>query len=265
MTVSETLELPTRTRRRVWPWVLLGVALVLLVPAVVAVEVFGRGFAESQIEQQVRSALDVPDATPVEVELAGGSLLWQALSGRVDRVDITIDELALGPLTGDLTVVAKGVPLDQNAPTESLEVNYLVPESALAAIADHLSGVEIQDVALDGPEIVASGEVSLWVMTVPLALGLTPGAQDGALTFTPTSVRVGDTNFELAALADDPFWGQLARTITQTQSLCIADQLPKALTLTSVEVDGDELRIELEGSGAALGGSAFRTNGTCAA
>ena len=77
----------------------------------------------------------------------------------------------------------------------------LVPEAELGAIADRLSGVPIQSVALDGAEIVASGEVSLFALTLPLGLGLTPGAVDGQVAFTPSSIRIGDSTFDAAGLA----------------------------------------------------------------
>ncbi len=256
---------PAPRSRRVWPWVV-AVFLIVLVAAVIAlVETVGRGIAVSAIEQQVRTSLDVPPETPVGVELGGGSLALQALTGRVDQVDVTVDPLELGPLTGELLIEARGVPLDQSAPVGELHVSYRVPEDALSAITDYLSGVQISSVSLDDAELVAEGEVSLLGMTLPLGLGLTPGASDGVLTFTPTSIRIGDATFDAAALASDRFWGDAARTLTQTRSVCIADQLPAAFTLEDVRVDGDELVVVLDGSGAALGGTELRTKGVCPA
>lgn len=263
--MSDDPQLRMPRRRRVWPWVVVGFLLVLVAAIVTAIEVIGRSAAVAAIEQQVRVALDVPPATAVEVSLGSGSLTWQLLTGRVDTVDIHVPSLELGPLTGDLAVTASGVPLDQSAPVSGLDVVYLVPEAQLGAIADRLSGVPIQSVALDGAEIVASGEVSLFALTLPLGLGLTPGAVDGQVAFTPSSIRIGDSTFDAAGLAADPFWGGIARSITQTQTVCIADQLPQALTLTDVAVAGESLRIDLSGAGAALGGPEFRTKGSCAA
>lgn len=258
-------QLPKPRRRRVWPWVLIGFVVVLVVVLVAAVEVFGRSAAQAAIAQQVRSALDVPASTPVEVDLGSGLLAWQLLGGSIDAVDIDVDDLELGPLVGDLSVAARGIPLDQDAPVADLKVTYLVPEAALGAISERLSGVTIQSVSLEGPEIVAAGEVSVLALTLPLGLGLTPGAADGAVTFRPTSIRIGDNTFDAAGLANDPFWGGVARAVTQTQSVCIADQLPAAFTLSEVVVAGDALRVALDGSGQALGGSGFRTKGTCPA
>ncbi|WP_167052066.1 DUF2993 domain-containing protein [Salinibacterium sp. ZJ77] len=254
---------PAPRSRRIWPWVV-AVFLIVLVSAVIAlIETVGRGIAVSAVEQEVRTALDVPAETPVGVDLGPGSLAFQALTGRIEQVNVTVDPLALGPLSGEVLIEARGVPLDQNAPVRDLQVSYRVPEEALGGIADRLSGVDITSVSLEDAEIVASGEVSLLGMTLPLGLGLTPGAADGVLTFTPTSIRIGDSTFDAATLASDRFWGDAARTITQTRAVCIADRLPAALTLEDVRVDGGELVVELNGAGQALGGSEFRTKGVC--
>jgi hypothetical protein len=261
---TDTLAPPVpRRRRRVWPWVL-GGFLVLVVAAVVIIDVLARGYAEDLIAGQAAEVLEVPDGTPVDVEIGGGSVLLQALSGSLDHIRVSVDDYPVGPLTGDLTLVAEGVPFDLSKPTRALSVTLDVPEAALSAISGELSGVPIDSVALDEPEIVANGSLSLFGLSVPLGLGLTPAAVDGALAFTPTSIRVSDETIDAGALASDPIWGGLAGRVLQQQTVCIADQLPAALTMTSVAVRGQVLRIELDGSGQALGGDGFSTKGTCA-
>ena len=256
-------ELPRR-RRRVWPWVL-GAFLLLVAVALVVVDTLARGWAEDLIAGQVATALEVPEGSDVEVELGGGSVLLQAVSGGLEHVEVRVGDYPVGPLTGDLTMTARGVPFDLHAPTRDIAVRYDVPEAALANISGSLSGVPIDSVTLDAPEIVAGGTLTLCGMSLPLGLGLTPAAVDGALGFTPTSVRIGDSTLEASALADDPVWGGLAGAVLQQQTVCIADQLPAALTMTTVAVDGEVLRIEFDGSGNALAGEGFSTRGTCPA
>lgn len=255
---------PIRRKRRAWPWVVLGIVL-LLGGVAIAADVLARGWAEGLVAARVAEALDVPDGTPVDVQLGGGSLLVQALAGSIDQVDIRIDDLALGPLRGDLALTAQGVPLDMSSPTRTIAVSYRIPAAGLDGISEQLSGVPIDDVALDGTEIVASGSLSVFGQPVAVGIGLTPAAVDGALGFTPTSVRLGDDTIDAAQLASDPIWGRLAETILQQRTVCIADQLPSSLVLTGAEVAHDELRIDLDASGAALGGSGFTTKGSCPA
>ena len=136
-TAASSSSQPTPRRRRVWPWVVLGV-IVLLIAAGFAVDALVRGLAEKAIADRVSSALDVPAGTPVDVAIGGGPVLVQAVTGRLDRVDIAVDDLDLGPLTGDLAIVAQGVPLDTDAATRVLTVRYAVPSAALEAVAPEI-------------------------------------------------------------------------------------------------------------------------------
>jgi hypothetical protein len=242
-------------KRRAWPWVLLGV-VVLLVLAAVAADALARGIAEKAIAQEVAAALDVPDGTDVDVRIGGGSVLVQALGGGLDRVDVDVDELALGPLSGDLRIVAGGVPLDPASPTRELSVRYAVPAEALGALTPEITGVTIDDVTLEGAEVVADGRISILGATLELGLGLTPSAMEGDLTFDPTSIRIGDDTFTADELRGSALFGGLANALLQQRRVCIADELPAALTLTGVRVEGSELVATLDGSGAALGGLA---------
>jgi len=51
--------------------------------------------------------------------------------------------------------------------------------------------------------------------------------------------------------------------LLKQQSYCVAQYLPKALTVTSVKVADHQLVMTISGDGAALGGSGFTTKGSC--
>ncbi|WP_157981713.1 LmeA family phospholipid-binding protein [Protaetiibacter intestinalis] len=262
MTAGVTSPAPLPRRRRAWPWVLGGIVL-LVAGAAVAVDLLARGYAEDLIADRVADALDVPAGTPVEVDLGGGSILLQALGGSIDEVGIRVDALGLGPLSGDLAIDAEGVPIDPAQPTRALTASFTIPEAALQGISSELSGVPIDSVTLAEPEIVADGTVSVFGLSLPLGLGLTPGVADGAIAFTVTSIRIGDQQLDTAALTGDPVWGAIAGTVLQQRSVCIADRLPDALTLADADVVGGTLRVVLDGSGAPL--ADYDTKGTCPA
>lgn len=263
-TPASPVELAPRRRRRAWPWVLV-ILVVLLAAAAVAADVLVRGIAERAIAQELSSALDVPDDASVEVRIGGGSVLLQALAGGLDRVDVTVDDLALGPLTGDLTIVAEGVPLDPGAATRELRGRYSIPEEALSALAPEVAGATVDDVHVDGSEVVASGSAVIFGATLELGLGLTPSIVDGDLAVDPTSVRIGADTFTAEQLRANPLFGGLADAILQQRRVCIADRLPAALTLTSLQAGGSELVATLDASGVPLGGDAFQQRGVCSA
>src|SRR5690606_31332576 len=202
-TPASPVELAPRRRRRAWPWVLV-IFVVLLAAAAVAADVLVRGIAERAIAQELSSALDVPDDASVEVRIGGGSVLLQALAGGLDRVDVTVDDLALGPLTGDLTIVAEGVPLDPGAATRELRGRYAIPEEALSALAPEVAGVTVDSVHVEGSEVVASGTAVIFGATLELGLGLTPSIVDGDLAVDPTSVRIGADTFTVEQLRANP-------------------------------------------------------------
>jgi hypothetical protein len=191
-------------------------------------------------------------------------VLVQALGGGLERVDVDVDDLALGPLTGDLRIVARGVPLDPASPTRELSVRYAIPAEALGALTPEITGVTIDDVTLEGAELVANGGVSILGATLELGLGLTPSAVEGDLAFDPTSIRIGADTLTADQLRGNPLLGGLADALLQQRRVCIADELPAALTLTGLRVEGSELVATLDGSGAAIGGAAFQAKGVCA-
>ncbi len=255
-------ELPRR-RRRAWPWVLLVVGA-LLVGAGVAVDLLARDLAEKAIAREVASALEVPDGAEVRVSVGGGPMIVQALSGGLDRVEVAIPGYPLGPLTGDLEIVAQGAPFDLSAPTRSIVGRYAVSAEALGVAAPQLSGARIDGVAIEGDEVVASGNVTVLGASFGLGLGLTPSAVDGDLAFEPTSIRIGDDALTADELRANPFFGGLADGLLQQRIVCVADSLPAALTLSRLEVVDAGLVATFDASGAAIGGDGFRERGSCA-
>lgn len=250
-------------RRPLWPWVTLGVLLVLLVGAFFVVDSFARGVARDEIATRVTSALGLPAGTPVDVEVGGGPVLLQLAAGRLDSVDVGIDDATFGRLTGDMDVHAEGVPLDANAPTTLVEVRYAIPEAQVAEFREELAGLPLESITLDEPEIVTATTFTLFGIPVTVGMGLEPSADDaGELVFTPTTIIVEGQEFSADSLRAAPGFGPLATLLLQQQPVCVAQELPAALVLDRASVEGDELVAHLSAHDAALG--SFTTKGTCA-
>ena len=92
-------------------------------------------------------------------------------------------------------------------------------------------------------------------------MGLEPSAFDGQLVFTPTSIRVEDETFTAETIESDPGLDLLADLLLDQQNVCIAQNLPAALTLDSITVEGDELVANLSAHDAPL--AEFTTKGSC--
>ncbi|HEX7834653.1 MAG TPA: LmeA family phospholipid-binding protein, partial [Pseudolysinimonas sp.] len=148
-----------KKRRRRWPWVVGGILVVLGVLGTIAFfvgDAYAKDYARQYIKDRIIAVLGIEDGTPVTVDIGDGSVLLQALRGELDQIDVTADQVTFGILKGAATVHAEGVPLDQNAPVDSLQITFAVAEGDVGALAGNLSGMELQSIKLDQPEIVAN-------------------------------------------------------------------------------------------------------------
>jgi hypothetical protein len=254
---------PARKKRRVWPFVVIVVVLVVLIVGFFIADAAAKTSAQNQIKQEVVAALGLAPTTDVSVSIGGGSVLLQALSGKLSTVDVTVPKLAFGELVGAASLHATQVPLDQSAPLKKLAITYRVSEKNVGVLASNLSGLKLDTITLDQPEIVANASFSVFGFGIPVGLGLTPSATKGQLAFTPTSILVSGQKFTSKQLLATPGLGSLAKQLLKQQTFCVAQYLPKALTVTSAQVAGRELVLKISGDGAALGGSGFTTKGSC--
>jgi hypothetical protein len=257
---------PATRKRRGWLIALIVVA-VLLVLAVIAffvADAIAKDYAKGYVRDRIVQVLGLPDDAEVEVDLGGGSIILQALAGRISTVDVEVPDLAFGALVGSAEIRAEGVPLDENAPVDVLRVDFAVAESDISALAGNLSGLELSSVELEAPEIVVASSFTLFGIELPIGMAILPSAADGDLVFSPTRITLGDDEYTAAEVMENPFFALFAGPLLQQQSACIADQLPAAFQLSDAEVTGEELVLTIRGDGAALGGPGLSTPGTCA-
>jgi hypothetical protein len=205
-------------------FVLFGVLVVLAILAVVA-DVVTRGLVEQRAAAEIATATDLDD---VSVDVHGVSVLWQILHGSLD--DVT---LSSGPVTGTL--------------------------SADSATVSSLEGIESvgASVTLGTGEITYARSFDLPLIgAVPVDVTATPSlADDGrALDFAPTRASLPDTSLSLDLA---PFLGDFATRI------CVAEQLPPGVVLTSVDVEPDQVQLGLRSDGLPLTSSALAAKGSC--
>jgi uncharacterized protein YpmS len=248
-----------------WPRIILislAILLVLLVVAFFVAERLVRSYAEGLVKDKIVSALSLPSDDGIAVDLGSGYLLLQALGGSLDSFQVDIADVTVGELSGSAVVTATSVPLDTSAPVESADIQFRVNEEQLTAISSSLSELPIESVTLEGDEIRIGATLALYALSVPVTVGLLPGAADGDIQFTPQSIALANTTITADQLRDGVF-GQFTEPLLAAQSICVASELPAALTLTDVRVDGSQLLVELDGTGAVIDDLA--TKGTCPA
>lgn len=260
-----TDDAPPRKRRRWIGWVIALVVLVILgIAAWFIGDVLARDYAEKYVRSTVIEQFGLPADKEVEVVIGPGSLLAQALFGSIDSVDVAVDDVELGPVSGDVKVAMTGVPLSGDAPVTTLRAAVSIPEEKLAGIADSLSGASIDSVTLVDDTVALETEFSVFGFAVPVGVRLTPIVENGDVGFEPAAITVNKAEISVADLKNGPFAG-LADNLLASQTFCVASSLPKALTITDVAVSGKRLLVDLEADGASLGGAEFSTKGTCPA
>lgn len=250
-------------RRRIRPFVVIGIVLVVLIAGFFVADAAAKAYAQQQIRTQLASALGLDSSAGIGVDVGGGSILLQALTGRLDTLDVTVPELAFGELVGSADIHATGIPLDTGRPLRTLSGTYTVDEDHVAVLASSLSGLDLDSVTLTQPEIVAAAHVTVLGASIPIGVGLTPSVAKGELVFTPSSIRVAGQAFTASSIRESPIFGGLATRLLQQQPFCVAQYLPSALTLSSVKVVGHRLVAGFTADGATIGGTDFSTKGSC--
>lgn len=241
--------------------IILLVVLVLVVIAAFVAESVARTYADDRVRERVASALNLTSTKGIDVDLGSGSLILQAIGGSVDDARVSVDTVAVGDLRGSAVVTARDVPLDSNEPVPGLTIDFGVAEADVSALADQLSGSELDSVTLEGGDIQIATQFSVLGMAIPVTVALAPSASDGQLVFTPVDISAAGQSYTVDEMRSGPF-ADLAGTLLDSRSICVASQLPKALTLSAVKVDGDRLVLTLDGDGAVLGGG-LKAKGSC--
>jgi hypothetical protein len=257
----EETEVAPRRGRRVWPWVVTLVVVVGLVGgAAVGAEGLARGAVEGGVRQLVVLQLDVPAGQEVDVDVEG-LVLPQLLSGRLDEISVAAPGFQRGPLGGDISVTLTDVPIAVDRAAGPGSASVRLDENQLRALLRSVEGFPADSVTVTGGALTLSTELSPFGTAIPLGVSLQPGAAKGDLTLTPTAFQLGGTDVTAEALRSR--FGSLADPVLREWSVCIAQHLPAALTLTSVEAADGSVVATFDIDGAVVIDSALRENGAC--
>lgn len=244
-------------RRARWPWVLLIIVLVVAVLAVAA-EFIARAVLPGIVRGIVIEQLELPADQQLDVD-ASGILLPQLIGGRLDRLDLTTESVTIGGVTGAADVTATGIPLRGGDLTDARGTVRIDSDQFTVLVA--ASDLPIDSVAFAEPDVTVSGRVPVLGFSLPIALTVTPGADAGELLLTPVSLQVAGATLDAQQIADR--FGPIAEQLTETQRICIADQLPAGLTMTGLAVDGDEVVVDVQVDGAIVTDETLQENGVC--
>ncbi|WP_295779632.1 DUF2993 domain-containing protein [uncultured Microbacterium sp.] len=259
--MADAVAPPARPRRRTGRIVaVLVVLVVLLAAAVVAAEFIARSVVTSTVRSLVVKNVGLPADQDVDVQLAG-LVLPQVIAGRLDEVAVASDDVALGPITGDVRVDLRGVPIAGDSAAEGGSASVRLDREQLRALLSQIPNLPAGTVDVAAPDVSFETTVTLFGVGIPVGVTATPGAAEGDLTLTPSGFRIAGNVIDAETLRGQ--FGGVADPLVQTQSLCIADRLPAGLTLTSATAQGQDLVATFDIAGALLNDPALQADGTC--
>ncbi|KRA22533.1 hypothetical protein ASD65_17790 [Microbacterium sp. Root61] len=262
-TQSELQEQPQpKRRRKVWPWIVAVVAvLALAVGAWFLGEWIAKDLVAKTIRDQIVTRLALPADQEVDVQIEG-MVIPQLLSGTLDDVTVSSDDVALGAFSGDVTVRAEGVPITGGAPATGGTATVRMDAAQVQALLSTVDGFPADSVGLDEPNVTMATDVKVLGLAVPVGVALTPGADAGKLVLTPAEFTVAGAEFNADALREQ--FGGLADVVLRDWTVCVAEYLPAGVSLTTVGVDGTALVADFAIDGRIVTDPALREKGTCA-
>ncbi|MGI8648604.1 MAG: hypothetical protein DLM55_11520 [Acidimicrobiales bacterium] len=198
MTHVATRTYPSRVRRRRWPWVLLGV-LVLLLVALIVVDRVAVSVADDKVATAVASSAAQYEVDPAStsVDIRGFPFLTQAAGGSFDRVDVTLRnvkaaEFRFARLHAQLTDVT----VPRSVLTGQREAHDIVAGGVTASgdmdpaqLSSALNQPDLKLAAADGA-IQATGTVTLRGVTVRIDAKLQPYLNGSRVALRVLTLRI---------------------------------------------------------------------------
>jgi hypothetical protein len=247
-------------RRRVWPWlVTFAIVLALAVAAWFAAEAIARQMVTGVVRDQVRSQLALPSDQPIEVEIPG-AVIPQLLGGSFAEMTVASDDVEVGQFVGDVSVTAQDVPIRGGA-VGGATATVRLDEEQLRGLLSTIDAFPIDTLGIDAPGLTVSVDLELFGVAVPVGVSLTPSAADGDIVLTPSSLQIAGADVDAEALRGQ--FGEVADLVLKDWTVCIAEYLPAAATLTDVAVDGSRLVADFDVDGGITTDPALRENGVC--
>ena len=245
----------------------------LLIVGAIVMEGLGRDRVSLFVAERVQSMMSLGPEHPINVDIGGAPLVFQLVNQRLDSVTVTTPDVALGELVGDIRLTAEGVPFDTTQPFDRVFAEVRVAEALVSRIASSVTNATITSVELVEPEVKLGttvtvpgveifGIVITPEFTFDVGIGMEPFVAEGAIAFMPTSFELNGNVLSAEAFADA--YRNAAQSLLQVGAICVADQLPVALVLEAVEVDGSELLIGLGADNAVFSNESLATKGECA-
>lgn len=234
---------PAPQRRR-WPWVLLVLVLVLGAAAV-AGEFIARGAVERIVRTEAIKALDLPADHPIEVATEG-LVLPQVIGGTLTSLSATSENVALGPITADVSANATGIPIRGDEPVGTIDGTVVVAQDQLLQLLKDQE-LPLENLTIEGGQVTGEGAFSLLGLSMPVSITLELGVENGTIMVMPVSAEAAGITLDGERLRQA--LGGLGARFLGPYPVCIAQYLPKAFTVTGIELSGGAATVDVDVDG----------------
>lgn len=253
-----SVESPRRSRRGLRWLVAIVILVVLLVVAALIADIAIRAYAEDRVASEIEQQLPPGVEGEVAVEIGGFSVVQQYLAGRFDEVGLRAPELTIDGYPVAASVDLAGVPVEGGAvegAIESVAGTVDIPQETVAGLI--ASRGVVGDITL--------GDDSLQYRTSTEVLGQELGFQvitrpvldAGRIVFRAESAQIDGAGLEFDAT-------QLLDLVApEGLSVCVAQYLPEAIELRSVEIVGSEAIVDLTATDLLIDEASLARTGVC--
>lgn len=244
-------------RRWLTALTVLVVATLVVVGGAFLAESVARGFTEDAVTAAVEANLPSNVEGTVDVDIAGDWVILQILSGRMDEITISSDDITFDGIPVDfLTVTASGVPIDLKSPVSSLAATVELDQAGLN---------ELLTLPGNDPELVL-GEGDVTYEDSATVLGFDVGYRVTA-TLAPdgTDVLLSPEAAELTSSIGSIDASRVLDLIVGDEPVrvCAADKLPLGVTISRIAVLEGVGTLSLAASDFTLSGKDLRAKGEC--
>ncbi|MCO7204141.1 DUF2993 domain-containing protein [Microbacterium sp. CnD16-F] len=223
----------TAPRRRRRGWVVVIVVVAVLAALVVAAEFAARAIVPQVVRSQLIENLGLPADQAIDVEIPG-LVLPQLAVGSIAQMSVSADDVDVEGISGDVRVDIQDAPV-RGGDWSSARAVVVLDEDQVRTILSRVDGFPVDAFRLAPPEVALDTELNLFGAAIPLGVRLSAAAEDGDLVLSPTTFRLGDVDVSADALREQV--GPLVGSFAQSWPVCLAQYLPRALTLTGVAVE----------------------------
>ena len=249
----------TAPRRRRRGWVVVIVVVAVLAALVVAAEFAARAIVPQVVRSQLIENLGLPADQAIDVEIPG-LVLPQLAVGSIAQMSVSADDVEVERISGDVRVDIQDAPV-RGGDWSSARAVVLLDEDRVRTILSRVDGFPVDAFRLAPPEVALDTELNLFGAAIPLGVRLSAAAEDGDLVLSPTTFRLGDVDVSADALREQV--GPLVGSFAQSWPVCLAQYLPRALTLTGVAVEERGVVATFEIDSAILRDETAQQPGSC--